>query len=123
MCSYFLRSYELGFKNPASAPESKITGAALADMYRSFIADYPIVSIEDPFDQDDFDSYPSLTASVKEQIVRSQKNARKSLEKLRVVAVLNCFVFHPILLFMLQVSDDLLVTNPTRIQTGIDRKA
>jgi enolase len=46
-------------------------------MYRSFIADYPIVSIEDPFDQDDFDSYTSLTASVKEQIVRSQKNARK----------------------------------------------
>ena len=92
-------------------------------MYCSFIADYPIVSIEDPFDQDDFDSYTSLTASVKEQIVRSQKNARKSLEKLRVVAVLNCFVLHPILLFMLQVSDDLLVTNPTRIQTGIDRKA
>ena len=92
-------------------------------MYRSFIADYPIVSIEDPFDQDDFDSYTSLTASVKEKIVRSQKNARKSLEKLRVVAVLNCFVLHPILLFMLQVSDDLLVTNPTRIQTGIDRKA
>jgi len=92
-------------------------------MYRSFIADYPIVSIEDPFDQDDFDSYTSLTASVKEQIVRSQKNARKSLETLRVVAVLNCFVLHPILLFMLQVSDDLLVTSPTRIQTGIDRKA
>ena len=92
-------------------------------MYRSFIADYPIVSIEDPFDQDDFDSYPSLTASVKEQIVRSQKNARKSIEELRVVALLNCSVLYPILLFMLQVSDDLLVTNPTRIQTGIDRKA
>ena len=63
-------SYDLDFKNPDSAPESKITGAALADMYRSFIADYPIVSIEDPFDQDDFDSYTALTASVKEQIVR-----------------------------------------------------
>jgi enolase len=65
-----LCSYDLDFKNPDSAPESKITGAALADMYRSFIQDYPIVSIEDPFDQDDFDSYTSLTASVKEQIVR-----------------------------------------------------
>ena len=92
-------------------------------MYRSFIADYPIVSIEDPFDQDDFDSYTSLTASVKEQIVRSQKNARKSIEELRVVALLNCSVLYPILPFMLQVGDDLLVTNPTRIQTGIDRKA
>jgi enolase len=50
-------------------------------MYRSFIADYPIVSIEDPFDQDDFDSYTALTASVKEQIVR----ARLRLPPLRAV--------------------------------------
>ncbi len=77
--------YDLDFKNPASAPESKITGAALADMYRSFIADYPIVSIEDPFDQDDFDSYTSLTASVKEQIVRSQISL-KFVKKPRVSA-------------------------------------
>jgi hypothetical protein len=69
--SYCLSRYDLDFKNPASAPESKISGAALADMYRSFIADYPIVSIEDPFDQDDFASYTALTASVKEQIVRA----------------------------------------------------
>ena len=69
--SYRLSRYDLDFKNPASAPESKISGAALADMYRSFIADYPIVSIEDPFDQDDFASYTALTASVKEQIVRA----------------------------------------------------
>ena len=69
--SYRLSRYDLDFKNPASAPESKISGAALADMYRSFIADYPIVSIEDPFDQDDFASYTALTASVKEQMVRA----------------------------------------------------
>jgi enolase len=92
-------------------------------MYRSFIADYTIVSIEDPFDQDGLDSYTSLTACVKEQVVRSQKNARKSIEVLRVVAVLNCFVLHPMLLCMLQVGDNLLVTDPTRIQTGIDRNA
>jgi hypothetical protein len=46
-----------------------------------------------------------------------------SFKYMRVVAVLNCFVLLPISLFMLQVGDDLLVTNPTRIQTGIDRKA
>jgi enolase len=74
--SHLCCSYDLDFKNPDSAPESKITGAALADMYRSFIADYPIVSIEDPFDQDDFDSYTSLTASVKEQIVSAQGSNR-----------------------------------------------
>lgn len=31
--------------------------------------DYPIVSIEDPFDQDDFDSYKLLTETTKIQIV------------------------------------------------------
>ena len=55
--SHLCCSYDLDFKNPDSAPESKITGAALADMYRSFIADYPIVSIEDPFAEDDWESW------------------------------------------------------------------
>ncbi len=32
--AHSLCSYDLDFKNPDSAPESKITGAALADMYR-----------------------------------------------------------------------------------------
>ncbi len=87
-------------------------------MYRSFIADYPIVSIEDPFDQDDFDSYTALTASVKEQIVRA---------RLRLPRLARCervrFTCSRVTPPALQVGDDLLVTNPTRIQTGIDRKA
>ena len=87
-------------------------------MYRSFIADYPIVSIEDPFDQDDFDSYTALTASVKEQIVRA---------RLRLPPPARCqrvrFTCTSVTRPALQVGDDLLVTNPTRIQTGIDRKA
>jgi enolase len=41
----------------------------LADLYRSFISEYPIVSIEDPFDQDDWASYAGLTSSVQIQIV------------------------------------------------------
>ena len=45
-----------------------------------------MVSIEDPYDQDDWDSYAKLTASVSAQIV----------------------------------GDDLLVTNPKRIQVGPD---
>jgi len=47
--------------------------------------------VEDPFDQDDFDSYSRLTEAVG---VNTQI-----------------------------VGDDLLVTNPTRIQTAIDKKA
>ena len=38
-------------------------------MYRDFIKNYPIVSIEDPFDQDDWQGYTDFTASVSEQVV------------------------------------------------------
>ncbi|KAL3896795.1 MAG: hypothetical protein SGCHY_003841 [Lobulomycetales sp.] len=61
--------YDLDFKNADSKPESWLSGTQLADLYRSFIKEYPIVSIEDPFDQDDFDSYTKLTASTDIQIV------------------------------------------------------
>ena len=35
---------------------------ALLDIYADMAANYPIVSIEDPFDQDDFSSYQKMTA-------------------------------------------------------------
>lgn len=38
-----------------------MTGSELADLYRGFIKDYPIVSVEDPFDQDDWASWTGLT--------------------------------------------------------------
>ncbi|KAJ3272673.1 hypothetical protein HDV01_005309 [Terramyces sp. JEL0728] len=61
--------YDLDFKNSQSDKSKHLTGAQLADLYRSFVAEYPIVSIEDPFDQDDWDSYAALTKSVPIQIV------------------------------------------------------
>jgi enolase len=61
--------YDLDFKNPASNKSQHLSGEKLADLYRSFIKDYPIVSIEDPFDQDDFEAYTKLTSSVNIQIV------------------------------------------------------
>ena len=61
--------YDLDFKNPASDASKHLTGTALADLYRSFVKEYPIVSIEDPFDQDDWESYHALTSSVSIQIV------------------------------------------------------
>ncbi|KAI8914125.1 Enolase, C-terminal TIM barrel domain-containing protein [Entophlyctis helioformis] len=61
--------YDLDFKNPSSDESQHLTGDKLADLYRSFVAEYPIVSIEDPFDQDDWEAYSKLTASVNIQIV------------------------------------------------------
>lgn len=42
----------------------KISGDALKDLYKSFVTEYPIVSIEDPFDQDDWEHYSKLTGEV-----------------------------------------------------------
>jgi enolase len=46
----------------------KITGDALKDLYKSFVSEYPIVSIEDPFDQDDWEHYAKLTAEIGEKV-------------------------------------------------------
>lgn len=62
--------YDLLWKTKqAGKAENLLTGAQLGDVYRSFIKEYPIVSIEDPFDQDDWDSWTQLTNSVPIQIV------------------------------------------------------
>ena len=54
-------SYDLDFKNPSSDKTKWLTGQQLADLYISFVGGYPIVSIEDGFDQDDWDSWISFT--------------------------------------------------------------
>lgn len=60
----------------------------LIDYYVNLIKSYPIISLEDPFDQDDFFPFQELMKKVKIQIV----------------------------------GDDLLVTNPMRIQKAIDER-
>jgi enolase len=59
--------------------------------YTRLLKAYPIATLEDPFDQDDFESWAKLTAIA---------------TKLKV----------PI------IGDDLLVSNPERIKTGIEKK-
>merc|ERR1711904_716463 len=49
--------YDLDFKNPNSPPEMKITGEQLIGVYQDWFKKYPFVSIEDPFDQDDWAGY------------------------------------------------------------------
>uniref|UniRef100_A0A8B9MEF3 phosphopyruvate hydratase n=1 Tax=Accipiter nisus TaxID=211598 RepID=A0A8B9MEF3_9AVES len=47
----------------------KIVIDELGDLYQSFVRDYPVVSIEDPFDQDDWEAWSKFTANVGIQIV------------------------------------------------------
>ncbi|KAG5844772.1 hypothetical protein ANANG_G00166250 [Anguilla anguilla] len=60
--------YDLDFKSPDD-PSRHISGKELGDLYKSFIKNYPVQSIEDPFDQDDWEHWSQFTASVGIQIV------------------------------------------------------
>ena len=82
------KCYDLDFKTEGNDGSMKKTGAEMIDLYQEFISEYPMISIEDPFDQDDAENTAALTA----------KN--------------NCQI----------VGDDLLVTNPKRVQAAIDGK-
>jgi len=81
--------YDLDFKTDANDGSHKINGDKLCAMYMDFVKEFPITSIEDPFDQDDWVNWTKMTAGTQIQIV----------------------------------GDDLTVTNPTRIQTAVDKKA
>jgi len=83
--------YDLDFKTENNDKSQRKTGDELMEVYKEFCTNYPMVSIEDPFDQDDFPTYTKMTAELGA----------------------SCQI----------VGDDLLVTNPTRVQKAIDEKA
>lgn len=78
------------FSQKLGTTDRVLTQDQTIDLYKSMCDKYPIVTIEDPFDQDDFESYIKMTELM-----------GKDLQI---------------------VGDDLLVTNPTRVQIGIDKK-
>jgi len=64
------------------------TAEEMSAYYASLVADYPLVSIEDPLNEDDWDGWKTLTDAIGTQVQI--------------------------------VGDDLFVTNPERLQRGID---
>ena len=67
------------------------TAEEMAKVYEELVAKYPIVSIEDPLQEDDWEGYTKLTEALG--------------DKVQIVG------------------DDFFVTNPARLQEGIDKKA
>ena len=61
--------YDLDFKNPESDKSKWLTGVELADMYHSLMKRYPIVSIEDPFAEDDWEAWSHFFKTAGIQIV------------------------------------------------------
>jgi len=62
------KTYDLNFKEENNDGSNKISGDSLKDLYKSFVSEYPIVSIEDPFDQDDWATYAKLTDEIGEHV-------------------------------------------------------
>ena len=69
--SEFLKGeqYDLDFKNASSDSSKWLSGKELTSLYKGFVDKYPIVSIEDPFDQDDWEAWKHVTSEVSIQIV------------------------------------------------------
>ncbi|XP_059296264.1 enolase [Lycium barbarum] len=82
------KTYDLNFKEENNNGSQKISGDQLKDLYKSFVSEYPIVSIEDPFDQDDWETYAKLTAEIGEKVqivgddllVTNPKRVSKAIE-------------------------------------------
>lgn len=65
------------FKNPNSDSSKWLTGKQLAEFYNSLVDKYDIVSIEDPFDQDDWEAWSHLTQNTKIQVRRLRLSRRR----------------------------------------------
>jgi len=61
--------YDLDFKNPHSDQSKWLNGEQLSQLYQTFIKDYPVVSIEDGFDQDDWSHWQSFQTATSIQLV------------------------------------------------------
>lgn len=72
-----------------SLPDGTMTREELLAFYEELVDSYPIVSLEDPLEENDYDGFAALTDRLDVQIV----------------------------------GDDLFVTNPDRLRTGIERDA
>jgi len=80
------------FENGKYKFEGKeLTAEQMITYYRELVAAYPLLSIEDPLDEDDWDGWANLTAQLG--------------DKIQIVG------------------DDLFVTNPERLQRGIESKS
>ncbi|KAH7440961.1 hypothetical protein KP509_03G018000 [Ceratopteris richardii] len=62
------KKYDLNFKEENNDGSQKISGDELIELYKSFTEEYPIVSIEDPFDQDDWEHYRKFTSQIGENV-------------------------------------------------------
>lgn len=80
------KKYDLDFKNPDSDKSKWITYEQLADMYKQLSEKFPIVSIEDPFGEDDWEAWSYFFKTTDFQLVgddltvTNPKRIKKAIE-------------------------------------------
>ncbi|KAG6487628.1 hypothetical protein ZIOFF_056218 [Zingiber officinale] len=62
------KTFDLNFKEENNDGSQKISGDSLKNVYKSSVSEYPIVSIEDPFHQDDWTHYTKMTEEIGKQV-------------------------------------------------------
>lgn len=62
-------NYNLDFKSKVPEPSLKVTPDGLAAIYLQMVQNYPVVSIEDAFDQDDWAAWSKFQAQTDIQVV------------------------------------------------------
>merc|ERR1719265_2061443 len=62
------KKYDLYWKDDAKKGKELMTTEELGNYYKKWCEKYPLVSIEDPFDQDDWDGYRPFTAAIGEAV-------------------------------------------------------
>ena len=60
--------YDLDFKTANNDGSQTYTGTALGELYKDLATKYPIVTIEDPFDQDDWEHYTAFTKAIGDKV-------------------------------------------------------
>ncbi|XP_061382281.1 enolase-like [Danaus plexippus] len=61
-------AYDLEFKNPNSNPQDYMSSDKLAEVYLDNIKEFPVISVEDAFEFDDWAAWSTLTARTQNQL-------------------------------------------------------
>lgn len=85
-----VKKYDLDFKNPDSDPTKWITYEELAAIYSDLAKKYPIVSIEDPFAEDDWEAWSYFYKTQNIQIVGDDLTVTNPLRIKRAIELKAC---------------------------------
>ncbi|CAZ84702.1 unnamed protein product [Tuber melanosporum] len=84
------KKYDLDFKNPDSDSSKWLTYQELADLYKSLAQRYPIVSIEDPFAEDDWEAWTHFYKTSDFQIVGDDLTVTNPIRIKRAIDEKSC---------------------------------